>query len=66
MLQSRRSDAINGIVSKSVERCDEVPRNKAIKDLLNTLLGEQNCEPYLRGIRCIRIRDRRKHTHLIA
>jgi len=66
MLQSSRSDPINGIVSKSVERCDEVPCNKAIEDLLNTFLGERNCEPYLRGIRCIRIRDCRKHAHLIA
>jgi len=66
MLQSGRSDPINGIVSKSLKRCDEAPRNKAIEDLLNALLGERNCEPYLRGIRCIRIRDCRKHAHLIA
>ncbi len=66
MLQSGRSDLINLSIIKSILRCDEVPRNKVIKDLLNTFLREKNCEPYLCDIRRICTWDCRKHTRLIA
>src|SRR5664280_459840 len=66
MLQPSRSDLIYCVISKSILHCNEVLRNKAIKDLLNTLLREQNCEPYLCKIRRICIRDCRKHTRLIV
>ena len=41
MLQSGRSDLIDCFISKSILRYDKVPRNKAIKDLLNIFLREQ-------------------------
>ena len=66
MLQSGRSDLIDCFISESILRCDEAARNKAIKYLLNVFLREKNCEPYLCDIRCICIRDCRKHTRLIV
>ena len=41
MLQSGRSDLIDCSISKSILRYDKVPRNKAIKGLLNIFLGSE-------------------------
>ena len=53
VLPTGRSDLINFSIIKSILRCNEAPRNKVIKDLLNTFLRENNCEPYLCDIRRI-------------